>query len=77
MEIVNVEKICIPNQGDGEDNPLELTAVLTSGHPDKDQDFAVYIGVGTKGFVAMNGLKMNYQRALFFFPHLPKDKYRR
>ncbi len=77
MEIVNVDRIAIPDQNGIEDDFIEVTAVLTSGHPDKDQDYAVYIGVGTKEFVAFNGSKLNHDRALFFFPQLPKDLYRK
>ncbi len=73
MYIVNVERANIPNQSE---NETILSYVLISGTPEKDRDYAVYMGIGTPEFVAYSGAKLRYEAAKIHFPFLPKAKYR-
>lgn len=84
MHVVNTYVPGIPSQAEG----IYFMAVLTSGD-ETQQDYAVYIGlVGLTDvcseeqrdraahWVAFNGTKQSYSKALAYFPSLDEEKYR-
>ena len=82
--IVNTYVLALAYSG-GANAPAMLMAVLTIGAVN---DYAVYEGLvpaeaasGTAredaaGFIARHGLKCSYERAVTYFPHLPREQYR-
>lgn len=73
MEIINKQIFNFPAQGCTDDGP-SLMAVLTE---DDHGLFAVYVGYGSPNWIAANGAKETYKRALYYFPMLKKEHYRR
>lgn len=79
MTIVNTYMLNLPTRDSAKG--AALLAVLTSGGVG---DFAVYEGIvpldGSREvsaeFIAQQGQKCNFARAITYFPHLPREKYR-
>lgn len=80
MEILDIDHEAYPAQNQeaysavGQKESVVVTAVLTSGVI--DNDYAVYVGVGTPEWIAHSGLKLRYKLALRFFPYLKAEEYR-
>lgn len=73
-EIVNTYKPMLPKEGpDGKIEHVTINAVLTK---DAVGQLAVYVGIGSDEFVARQGQKQSYERALNYYPFLEKEDYR-
>ena len=72
--IVNQYCFSLPKETEEGIDRQTITAVLTQGHFGSQ---AVYVGIGSPEFVAKHGTKQTYDRALYYFPMLKKEDYRR
>ncbi|GEM_PF-5642516 len=75
--VISVDAVPLPTEGT--DN-TELITVLTGGAGYKrgyKGDMAVYFGIGSPEFVALQGKKASFEQAKNFYPLLQEDQYRR
>lgn len=72
MKVVDTRELHIPSQT-FPTGQITVRIILTEG---KVNDYAAYIGHGTRGFVKDLGNKISQQEAEFFFPQISGQKYR-
>ena len=56
-----------------EEHPHGIKAVLVAG---EIGDYACYMGIGTREWVALNGDKVSFHEACAHFPDLKRENYR-